>query len=159
MCAKRSAYSTFHISLYCKYQDINRSCVTCVSGRRVTYSAAAVSDSLRGAACAVSSGRHVGAGWRTRRGFVACTSAARHPEEPSPAQSGSARGRKGHSNISYLRNVLNPMVANYHTFFSMIELHTTHTCATILIQRVFIPHNPSPVAEVCLFITTVSHSK
>lgn len=54
--------------------------------RGTTYSAAAVLDSLHGAACAVRSGRHVGVGWRTRRGFVACTSAAHHPEEPSPAR-------------------------------------------------------------------------
>lgn len=60
--------------------------MTCVSDREVTYSAAAVLDFLRGAACAVCLGRHVGAGWRTRRGFEACTSVARHPEELSPAQ-------------------------------------------------------------------------
>lgn len=55
----------------------------------VTYSAAAGLDS--GAACAASSGRHVEVGWRTRHGFEACTSEARRPEEPSPAQWGSAR--------------------------------------------------------------------
>lgn len=60
--------------------------VTSDRDRGITYSAAAVSDSLRGAACAVRSGRHVGVGWRTRRGFVACTSVARRPEEPSPAR-------------------------------------------------------------------------
>lgn len=56
------------------------------SSVRVTHSAAAVLDSLRGDAGAVRSGRHVEVGWRTRRGFGACTSEARHPEEPSPAQ-------------------------------------------------------------------------
>ena len=52
----------------------------------VTHSAAAVLDSLRGDAGAVRSGRHVEVGWRTRRGFGACTNEARHREEPSPAQ-------------------------------------------------------------------------
>lgn len=58
--------------------------------RGVTYSVAAWSDSLRGDACAASSERHVGVGWRTRHGFGACTSEARHPEEPSPTRWGSA---------------------------------------------------------------------
>ena len=68
--------------------------MTCSSDRGVTYSAAAGLDYLHGAACAVRSGRHVGAGWRTHRGSVACTSVARHPEEPSPAQSKSAIGER-----------------------------------------------------------------
>lgn len=57
-----------------------------ISHRKFTYSAAAVLDSLRGPACAVCSGRHVGVGWKKHHGFVACTSVARHPEELSPAQ-------------------------------------------------------------------------
>lgn len=54
--------------------------------RGATYSAAAVLDSLHGAACAVCSGRHVEVGWRTHHESVACTSVAHHREEPSPAQ-------------------------------------------------------------------------
>lgn len=73
-------------SLIMKFQDGSTGFVTSDRERGITYFAAAVLDSLHGAACAVHSGRHVGVGWRTRHGFVACTSVAHHLEEPSPAR-------------------------------------------------------------------------
>lgn len=51
----------------------------------VAYSADGVLDALCGAAGVVNWGRHVGEGWRTHRGSVACTSAVHRLAELSPA--------------------------------------------------------------------------